>query len=613
MTLSDPPRLLGGRYELGTALGQGGMAEVLRGTDVRLGRDVAVKILRADLARDPSFLARFRREAQAAASLNAPTIVSVYDTGEDENGVPYIVMERVEGRTLRDVLQKERRLLPQRALEITAEICSALDTAHIAGIVHRDIKPANVMLTRSGEVKVMDFGIARAAADSSSAMTQTAAVIGTAAYLSPEQARGSKVDARSDLYSTGCLLYELLTGNPPFVGDSPVAVAYQHVREDPAPPSSFDDTLPDSLDAVVLKAMAKNPANRYQSAQDMRADLLRARSGDSVLATPVLAAPPYTASSYAGSSAATSAYTPIAEPPVLAAAAWSSSLRTADDRPDNRGVAYGIFGALLVALLIAVALLVRSLFGGDAGLIPAPALVGLDQAEAVRKLAEQGLRLGKIDQAFADKPFGTVVQQSPDEDILMPTDGAVDLVVSKGLEMTLVPVEVVGQSRDEAVVLLTERKLKVGSEVMRDGNIPPGTVLAISPPPGSQVLAGSEVVLTVASGQVQVPDVRGRTREQAIADLQKAGFSVGIDARDSNGPPDIVLEQTPVNALAPRGSAVVLVVSQLPPPPPPSPSPIPSPTPSPSPLPTPSTTTPPSPPPSSFFFPPFSPTPTPTF
>jgi serine/threonine protein kinase len=223
------PRVLGGRYQLGVPLGQGGMAEVLVGTDLRLGRDVAVKILRAELARDPSFQARFRREAQAAASLNAPTIVSVYDTGEDGDGVPYIVMERIAGRTLRDVLLDEGRLMPQRALEVTADICAALDVAHAAGIVHRDIKPANVMLTPAGEVKVMDFGIARAAADSSSAMTQTAAVIGTAAYLSPEQARGETVDARSDLYSTGCLLYELVTGLQP---------RHQLVEQAPGPTST---------------------------------------------------------------------------------------------------------------------------------------------------------------------------------------------------------------------------------------------------------------------------------------------------------------------------------------------------------------------------------------
>src|SRR5580700_1096935 len=281
------PRLLGGRYELDGIVGRGGMAEVFRARDIRLDRIVGVKTLRNDLARDQTFQARFRREAQSAASLNHPSIVAVYDTGEDMVGgipVPYIVMEFVEGRTLRDLLRDDRRLLPERAAEITDGVLRALDYSHRNGIVHRDIKPGNVMLTRSGEVKVMDFGIARAVSDSQMTMTQTAQVIGTAQYLSPEQARGERVDARSDLYSTGCLLYELLTGRPPFTGDSPVAVAYQHVKEDPVPPSQVDPEVPAWADAIVLKAMEKDPADRYQSAGEMRNDIQRALSGAPVAA-----------------------------------------------------------------------------------------------------------------------------------------------------------------------------------------------------------------------------------------------------------------------------------------------------------------------------------------
>src|SRR5499425_2099929 len=281
------PRLLGGRYELDGIVGRGGMAEVFRARDIRLDRVVGVKTLRDDLARDQTFQARFRREAQSAASLNHPSIVAVYDTGEDNTGgshIPYIVMEYVDGRTLRDLLRDDRRLLPERALEITDGVLRALDYSHRNGIVHRDIKPGNVMLTRSGEVKVMDFGIARAVADSQMTMTQTAQVIGTAQYLSPEQARGERVDARSDLYSTGCLLYELLTGRPPFTGDSPVAIAYQHVKEEPVPPSQLDPEVPPWADAIVLKTMQKDPAQRYQSAADMRTDIQRALSGVPVAA-----------------------------------------------------------------------------------------------------------------------------------------------------------------------------------------------------------------------------------------------------------------------------------------------------------------------------------------
>src|ERR1700734_1745361 len=281
------PRLLGGRYELDGIVGRGGMAEVFRARDIRLDRIVGVKTLRDDLARDQTFQARFRREAQSAASLNHPSIVAVYDTGEDMmNGtpVPYIVMEFVEGRTLRDLLRDDRRLLPERAAEITDGVLRALDYSHRNGIVHRDTKPGNVMLTRTGDVKVMDFGIARAVSDAQATMTQTAQVIGTAQYLSPEQARGERVDARSDLYSTGCLLYELLTGRPPFTGDSPVAIAYQHVRENPIPPSRVDPEIPAWADSIVLKAMAKSANDRYQTAAEMNADIQRAASGMQVAA-----------------------------------------------------------------------------------------------------------------------------------------------------------------------------------------------------------------------------------------------------------------------------------------------------------------------------------------
>src|SRR5207237_5511072 len=262
------PRLLGDRYELEGVVGRGGMAEVYRARDLRLDRIVAIKTLRPDLARDHTFQARFRREAQSAASLNHPSIVAVYDTGEDNSTgttVPYIVMEYVDGRTVRDLLIEGHRLLPERTLEIIDGVLRALDYSHQAGIVHRDIKPGNVMVTRNGDVKVMDFGIARAMSDAQATMTQTAQVIGTAQYLSPEQARGERVDSRSDLYSTGCLLFELLTGRPPFQGDSPVAIAYQHVREEASPPSHYDPSIPHWADAIVMKALTKDPNYRYQS------------------------------------------------------------------------------------------------------------------------------------------------------------------------------------------------------------------------------------------------------------------------------------------------------------------------------------------------------------
>ena len=276
------PRLVNGRYELGAGIGYGGMAEVYRGRDVRMGRDVAIKVLRSDLARDPNFLKRFEREARSAAALEHPAIVRVYDTGEGViNGttLPYIVMEFVEGRTLREVLQREGPIDERRAMEITSDVCAALDYSHSRGIIHRDVKPANVMLTPAGVVKVMDFGIAKASNSTSSTMTGTQAVIGTAQYLSPEQARGSKVDARSDVYSTGVLFYELITGEPPFRGDNPVAVAYQHVREIPDPPSRHNPKLTAAADAITLKALEKEPDDRYSTAGEMRDDLEAAIAG----------------------------------------------------------------------------------------------------------------------------------------------------------------------------------------------------------------------------------------------------------------------------------------------------------------------------------------------
>ncbi len=279
------PDLLGDRYEVGRLLGVGGMAEVFEGRDRLLARRVAIKVLQSRYGHDPDFLLRFRREAQAAASLSHPNIVAVYDTGV-QDGTHFIVMEYVEGRTLKDVIRADGPIYPDRAAEIAADVASALAAAHARGLIHRDVKPGNVMLTPDGTVKVMDFGIARAA--TSETITQTAAVVGTAQYISPEQAQGQEVDPRSDIYSLGCCLYEMLTGQVPFTGATPVAIAYRHVREAPAPPRVHNLDVPDALEAVCLKAMAKAPEDRYQTAVELRQDLDRFRAGQPVLATPLL-------------------------------------------------------------------------------------------------------------------------------------------------------------------------------------------------------------------------------------------------------------------------------------------------------------------------------------
>src|SRR5215207_4416596 len=396
--ISDPV-VVGGRYELGDLLGRGGMAEVRIAIDNRLGRSVAVKQLRADLAVDPTFQARFRREAQSAAGLNHPTIVAVYDTGEEPDPtsgvpIPYIVMELVEGTTLRDVLRDGRKILPERALELTAGVLEALSYSHKAGIIHRDIKPANVMLTPNGGVKVMDFGIARADADTSATMTQTAAVIGTAQYLSPEQARGETVDARSDLYSTGCLLYELLAGRPPFTGDSPVSVAYQHVREAPVPPSQLDPEITPEIDAVVLKALAKDPDDRYQSAAEMRADISRLLSGEQTTAQRTTAVAPMAAGAMAANAFDTPTH--VAGPPTILPPEDVEEGEYQEEEPQKSRVGLAILIGALIVLVLGLGgwALYRVLNPADAvAKVEVPSVLGWTEQQARDQLTANNLQV----------------------------------------------------------------------------------------------------------------------------------------------------------------------------------------------------------------------------
>ena len=401
------PRLLGDRYELDGVVGRGGMAEVYRAHDIRLDRTVAIKTLRIDLARDQTFQARFRREAQSAASLNNPSIVAVYDTGEDmATGlpVPYIVMEYVDGRTVRDLLQADHRLLPERALEIVDGVLGALDYSHQSGIVHRDIKPGNVMVTRNGDIKVMDFGIARAMSDDQATMTQTAQVIGTAQYLSPEQARGERVDARSDLYSTGCLMYELLTGRPPFTGDSPVAIAYQHVRENPVPPSVVDPEIPSWADAIVLKAMAKDPADRYQSAAEMRMDVQRAMNGMAV------AAP--TRMDMYGRTQQMGGATMMASP-TTAVPPYGYGQDESDGGPPRRSYRALLWILGLLVVLGAVGALAYMMFGGSGKTYAVPLVQGLPQAKAVQEVSAAHLQPRVADKPSTGRDQGHRDQHEP--------------------------------------------------------------------------------------------------------------------------------------------------------------------------------------------------------
>jgi eukaryotic-like serine/threonine-protein kinase len=592
------PRLLGSRYEIGETLGYGGMAEVHLGRDVRLGREVAVKILRADLARDPSFQTRFRREAQAAASLNHPAIVAVYDSGEEITGpngsTPYIVMEYVEGRTLRDILKTEGRIMPRRAMEIVADVCAALDFSHRNGIVHRDVKPGNVMITSTGAVKVMDFGIARAVADAGATVTATAAVIGTAQYLSPEQARGENVDARSDVYSTGCLLYELLTGHPPFTGDSPVAVAYQHVREMAPPPSSANPDVPPALDAIVMKALAKNPANRYQTAAEMRADLIRAINGRPVAAEPVLmederttilGGPPTMApgGGYGG-------------PPYGAAYTGTQMRVPEDERRGRRAVGWiALALAVLLVFVLAAFLTSRLLNRSDKANIKVPALIGKTRTQAEQAIQDAGLTVGTVATAASSPDQkNKVIGQDPQSGFLLKANDKVNLTIGGGPATVTVP-PLAGETFDTASQQLHDLKL-VPVRVDADNQAPAGQVLNTDPKAGSPVTEGQQIKVMVSTGKIPIPDVTGKSEADARAALNHQGF-LNVVSKVQVPPDDFaagtVFRTDPAaGSKAPPDQQITLFVAKEKPPPPTTTSPSPSPSPSGSPTTSPTSPTP---------------------
>lgn len=562
------PRNLSSRYELGEILGFGGMSEVHLGRDLRLSRDVAIKVLRADLARDPTFYLRFRREAQNAAALNHPAIVAVYDTGEaetDAGPLPYIVMEYVDGDTLRDIIRTEGPLQPRRAMEVIADVCAALDFSHRNGIVHRDMKPANIMINRAGAVKVMDFGIARAISDSSSPMTQTAAVIGTAQYLSPEQARGEQVDARSDVYSLGCVLYEVLTGEPPFKGDSPVAVAYQHVREDPKQPSQVNPAVPPALDSVILKAMSKNPANRYQSAAEMRSDLVRVLGGQRPSAPMVMSdedrttmfgpvdSGAGTGSGYRPESARTS--TATAAPVAVPAAAPAKKSNTARNTMLSVAalVVVGIIGAFIWSLV------------SNPAKVEVPNVAGL-----TAQAAEAQLRGMNLDTSIQTRPDavvaeGNVIATTPSAGSSVSEKSTVTLQVSSGPEQVQVP-KLAGLSQDEAAQALNAVGLRLAPEVDRAPSDPAqlDKVTAQDPSSGAKINLDSTVSITLGSGpeQVRIPNVIGQTIDVAQPNIEGVGFKVQVATVDSSKPEGQVISTSPSGgSTAAKGDVITVQVS----------------------------------------------------
>ncbi|WP_299036837.1 protein kinase domain-containing protein [uncultured Pseudokineococcus sp.] len=630
--------MLAGRYELGEVLGRGGMASVRVAHDRVLGRQVAIKLLRPDLAHDPEVLSRFRREARAVAALNHPSVVGVHDVGEDALGphdppVPFLVMELVRGATVRDLLAQHRpaqhepaedrsaehglarhrpaddeptvaadrepapaegsrvageadeatRALDPReqpgvgvemAVTITTGVLTALAYSHRAGIVHRDIKPANVMLTPDGRVKVMDFGIARALADASATATHTSAVLGTAQYLSPEQARGRPVDARADLYSTGCLLYELLTGRPPFLGESAVSLAYQHVSETPDPPSTHHPGLPLGMDRVVLRAMAKEPEDRYPDADAFRRDLEDAARG-------LDAAPP---AAVAAASTTAMPTAPLAPVPL------------AEDGDDDEPVtgqrgrrAVVVLTALVALALVALAaVLVPQLVGsddGDAALRTVPDVVGSTREAARAAVEQQGLVYAQTSAPSDDVAEGRVAEQDPEGSTSAPEGSTVAVVVSTGPGLVAVP-DLAGLTEAQALRALQSADLQLGEvERVSDERVPEGSVVRTDPSEGSTAEPGSAVDLVLSDGTVEIDDYTGLPQLAAREALAALGLQSRLEFSESEEEENTVVDQRPGEGAVPQGSTVVLVVA-TPPPPPPPPPPTPTATPEPTTTPT---------------------------
>ncbi|HOY81364.1 MAG TPA: Stk1 family PASTA domain-containing Ser/Thr kinase [Rhodoglobus sp.] len=540
-------RLLAGRYELGELIGRGGMADVHVGMDTRLGRRVAVKLLKPSLANDPAFRTRFRREAQDAAKMAHPTIVRIFDAGEESiresNGaetlVPFIVMEYVDGRLLKDVVA-DGPLEPAEATRIISQVLTALEYSHRAGVVHRDIKPGNIMITSSGQVKVMDFGIARAISESSATIAESSAIVGTAQYFSPEQARGESVDARTDLYSTGIVLFELLTGRAPFRGDNPVAVAYQHVNSDPVAPSTLNPRVSPALDAVVLRALAKDRFSRYQSAGEFRADVEAAAAGE-VPARTQLVANDFNAtlfgvnpSSVAGSEATLRQLTVDND----------ERLVRTQSRPPVAWIWAGI--ASMVVIIAAVIFWTFNLAPAQLTAnvaVQVPDVVGQTYADGSASLIDAGLVPEKVAQTSDTVPEGAIISTDPAAGITVNPGLTVTVYVSLGETPVTVP-NVANMTEADAIAALQAKGLKYGSTTQTySASVRQGVVIDSDPPGGSErvgsevIRIGHEVNLVVSNGLVQVPDVTGKSIAEASSALNAIGLNptVQVDQGCSGG------------------------------------------------------------------------------
>ena len=612
----EASRVLVGRYQVGALIGRGGMAEVHAGWDTRLGREVAVKVLRSDLARDNSFLQRFRREAQSAAGLNHPGIVSVHDSGEDSHtelggatvAVPFIVMERIHGRTLREELHTAGGPLPIKdACRIVAATLRALAYSHANGLIHRDIKPANVMVTDDGKVKLTDFGIARAVADSAATMTNTSVVVGTAQYLSPEQAQGKPIDARADVYAAGCVLYELLTGRPPFVGDSPLAIAYQQVGQPAEPPSTHEPDLPRDVDAVVLHALAKDPAERYATAGEFAADLEAIVAGrrpseaalavlpppeDPAEATDELPVAGAAGAAAGGAVAAGAAAAGGAGDPAARAARVPYPHDSATDTMPVVGTAapsrrrtltIGLLGALAIIAVTVLSILLAQGKIVDVGGVTVPDV----RTKTLQEAQDQFTRLGLAadvryvsNQAAKD----TVVRQNPEGGSQAPAGSRVRLDVSSGPGNVQLQ-QFAGYQLTVVESTLTDQNLKYTIKQVESYEYGEGTVVGTEPKAGTTVQEGSTVTIQVSNGKVVVPDLRGKTEAEVRDSLRKITLKFTPQYVAGNGVPGTVTSLDFVGVAVNQGAevkgsvirgpipTVTTTVTYTPPAPPASPTP----------------------------------------
>jgi serine/threonine-protein kinase len=568
MDPTDTPRVFSERYELKHLIARGGMAEVYRAHDRLLDRPVALKVLFPELSVDRSFVERFRREAQAAANLSHRNIVPVFDWGEDSSTY-FIVMEFVDGRPLSAVLKSSGPLSAERTADIGADVAAALGYAHKHGVVHRDVKPGNVLITDDGQVKVTDFGIARAV-NTEESLTQTGAVMGTATYFSPEQAEGIGVDSRSDIYSLGVVLFEMVTGRPPFLGDSPVSVASKHVRDMPPAPREINPKVSPTFEAIILKCMAKEPAHRYATAEDLRADLLRFNEGRSVLAMEDTTAMIGVAGAATAVGAAvamddTRAVTSVGSIPPTPPA---STVPDPDDEGSNRTRTYAIIlGVLLVLLLGAGFLLLRNLgYLGGAASFNLPSVVGQQATVATATLRADGLDV-TIQQQVSDKPPGSVLSTNPPPNALVKKGDMITMKVAEPapVQQILVPPGLTGTTVANAEAILQSAGLQY-SVAYRTSTAQKGTVLSTNPTSGTKINVGGTVALTVSSGpaNVLVPSLAGLSQAQAGQVLGNAGLNVGAVSSQSSTQygAGLVISSNPATgqSVAP-GSAVDIVVS----------------------------------------------------